>query len=183
MEASEIFWLYINPFEAVKGVRDFLEIGGRVLSVILFANLFLWFIFYERVFFFRVGFKTLEQKILDYWRSRSDHESWFAHRIREQLISVATLRVRRNISMIKILVALAPLLGLVGTVTGMVEVFDVLAITGSGNARAMASGISKATIPTMAGLVTAVSGIAFVTLLDRNSMKAIKDLEEKMIVK
>ena len=39
----------------------------------------------------------------------------------------------------------------------MVEVFDVMAVTGSGNARAMAAGISKATLPTMAGLVVALS--------------------------
>ena len=49
--------------------------------------------------------------------------------------------------------------GLLGTVTGMIEVFDVMAITGSGNARSMASGVSKATIPTMAGMVGALSGV------------------------
>ena len=65
-------------------------------------------------------------------------------------------------------------MGLLGTVTGMVEVFDVMAITGSGNARAMAAGISKATLPTMAGLVVALSGIAFITLLERKAEKSHK---------
>jgi biopolymer transport protein ExbB len=60
---------------------------------------------------------------------------------------------------IRVLVALCPLLGLLGTVTGMMEVFDVMAITGSGNAKAMAGGVSKATIPTMAGMVAALSGL------------------------
>ena len=63
--------------------------------------------------------------------------------------------------MVKTLVALCPLLGLLGTVTGMIEVFDVMAIAGSGNARAMAAGVSKATIPTMAGMVAAISGLYF----------------------
>ena len=48
--------------------------------------------------------------------------------------------------MIKTLMAVLPLLGLLGTVTGMVQVFDVMAITGTGNARLMAGGVSAATI-------------------------------------
>ena len=50
------------------------------------------------------------------------------------------IRLRR----IRALVALCPMLGLLGTVTGMIEVFDVMAIAGSGNARGMAAGVSKA---------------------------------------
>ena len=51
--------------------------------------------------------------------------------------------------------------------TGMVEVFEVMAVTGSSNARLMAAGISKATIPTMAGLVASLSGILMTNILDR----------------
>ena len=47
-------------------------------------------------------------------------------------------------------------MGLMGTVTGMIEVFDVMAISGSGNPRSMAAGVSKATVPTMAGMVAAL---------------------------
>ena len=53
------------------------------------------------------------------------------------------------------------MLGLLGTVTGMIEVFDVMAISGSGNARGMAGGVSQATLPTMAGMVAALSGMIF----------------------
>ena len=53
------------------------------------------------------------------------------------------------------------MLGLLGTVTGMIEVFDVMATSGSGNARGMAMGVSKATLPTMAGMVAALSGMLF----------------------
>jgi biopolymer transport protein ExbB len=57
--------------------------------------------------------------------------------------------------------------GLLGTVTGMIEVFDVMASTGSGNARGMAAGVSKATLPTMAGMVAALSGMLFSIQLER----------------
>ncbi len=55
------------------------------------------------------------------------------------------------------LVAICPMLGLLGTVTGMISVFDVMATQGSSQPRLMASGISLATLPTMAGMVAALA--------------------------
>jgi biopolymer transport protein ExbB len=69
--------------------------------------------------------------------------------------------------MARTLITVCPMLGLLGTVTGMIEVFDVMAIAGSGNTRAMASGVSKATIPTMAGMVAALSGMMLIVQLER----------------
>ncbi|MDD9798036.1 MAG: MotA/TolQ/ExbB proton channel family protein [Alphaproteobacteria bacterium] len=180
MEISEIIWLFLNPFQAIRGVRDFLELGGPVLVVIMCVNIVLFALIYERVTYFRTRFKSLKQQTLEEWNNRSDHNSWTAHRIREQLISIVRLSATRNVGYIKAFVALAPLLGLVGTVTGMVEVFDVMAITGSGNARAMAAGISKATLPTMAGLVTAVPGIAFASFLEKRANRAIIEVEDEL---
>ncbi|NCG10287.1 MAG: MotA/TolQ/ExbB proton channel family protein [Alphaproteobacteria bacterium] len=182
MEFSEIIWLFLNPLNAIRGVRDFLEMGGNVLFVIMIVNVILMGLIYERFSYFRRGFVLVHDVTLNTWNARSDHNSWTAHRIREQLISIAKIGAQRNMGSIKALVALSPLLGLVGTVTGMVEVFDVMAITGSGNARAMAAGISKATLPTMAGLVTAVAGIAFSTVLERRADRAVSELEDKLIL-
>jgi biopolymer transport protein ExbB len=67
-----------------------------------------------------------------------------------------------------------------GTVTGMIEVFDVMALSGSGNARSMASGVSKATIPTMAGMVGALSGVFLVTLLTRRVEKEVESLQDDL---
>jgi len=69
---------------------------------------------------------------------------------------------------------------LMGTVTGMIEVFDVMAISGSGNARSMASGVSKATIPTMAGMVGALSGVFLVTVLNQKVNREVEDLEDNL---
>ena len=57
--------------------------------------------------------------------------------------------------------ALCPLLGLLGTVLGMIGVFEVIAVSGNDDAQAMARGVYRATIPTMAGLVVALTGIYF----------------------
>ena len=179
MNFTDIMQL-LNPFELVLGVRDFLELGGDVLVVILVATLALWTLIYERYSYFRGGFKKLSEKYLAAWRARAEHKSWAAHRIREMMISDARVKATANLAYIKVLVALAPLLGLLGTVTGMVEVFDVMAITGSGNARAMAAGISKATLPTMAGMVVALSGLFFTSNLERRADRSVEHLEDQL---
>lgn len=156
---------------ALETVRDFMDLGGQVLYVIGFLTLFMWMLIFERLFYFRTGHKRLAATALHIWELRNDHKSWNAHQIRVRLISQVSARIERNISLIQTCVALCPLLGLLGTVTGMVEVFEVMAISGSGSPRSMASGVSKATIPTMAGMVAALSGVAMGTYLQRKAMR------------
>ena len=64
--------------------------------------------------------------------------------------------------------------------TGMIQVFDVLAATGTGNARAMASGIAQATLPTMAGLVVALSGLYFRSRFQRLADRSKQELADKL---
>jgi len=94
------------------------------------------------------------------------------------MISGLRIKLRQNVRTIQTLVAICPLLGLLGTVTGMVAVFDVMAYFGTGNARAMAAGVSKATIPTMAGMVAALSGVYFASHLDRKADLETEKLED-----
>ena len=75
------------------------------------------------------------------WQARADHSSWNAHQIRRLLVSEVRQKLERGLGLIRTIVALCPMLGLLGTVTGMIEVFDVMAIAGSGNARVMAAGV------------------------------------------
>ena len=102
--------------------------------------------------------------------------------IRQAMISRASMRLNTNLPLINVMVALCPLLGLLGTVTGMIEVFDVMAITGTGSARSMASGVSKATIPTMAGMVGALSGVFASTYLQRKAKREVELLEDSMLL-
>ena len=53
------------------------------------------------------------------------------------------------------------MIGLLGTVYGMIEVFEVLSFLGTGNPRAMSSGVAKATIPTMASMVITIFSLYF----------------------
>jgi biopolymer transport protein ExbB len=88
-----------------------------------------------------------------------------------QTESVA-LHLRRHTGTILMLAGAAPLLGLLGTVTGMIGTFDIIAVHGTGNARGLASGISVALITTQAGLVTSVPGLALGLFLRRKAAKA-----------
>lgn len=150
-------------------VADFLEKGGQVLWLIFFTLLAMWFLIIEKYCYFKSVYPQEKKKKKELWLQRSDRASWFACRIRDMEISQMSTNVNRFIPVIKILVVIAPLLGLLGTVTGMIAVFDVMAATGTGNARLMASGISLATIPTMAGMVSAISGLYFSNYFEKKA--------------
>ena len=125
------------------------------------------------------GVKTLKANIQSSWNQRKEKKSWASDAIREQLISEFNMSANQYIPIIKTF-ALCPLLDLMGTVTGMIEViFDVMAVSGSGNARSMASGVSKATIPTMAGMVGALSGGIFSNNTESEVTEA-DDLEDSL---
>jgi len=76
-------------------------------------------------------------------------------------------RLAERLAVIAVLAAIAPLLGLLGTVLGMIETFDVIAVFGTGNSRAMASGIGVALITTQTGLLVAIPGLLMSNRLGR----------------
>ncbi len=153
--------------EALEQILQFMESGGYVLWGIFGVSLVLWSLIIERYIYIHLAYPRHFKQVLEGWQTRRDMSSWFAHKIRQAMISEITLRLTRYLSTIKVLVAVCPLLGLLGTVTGMIHVFDVLAIQGNGNTRAMAAGISMATTPTMAGMVVALSGFFFSSRLQQ----------------
>ena len=168
--------------EFVEAIRDFTETGGQVLLVIGLLIFVMWLLILERVLYLFVWHKKAAKKALDEWNARSERGSWNAEQIRQKVISSLTIELNGSIPIIQALVALCPLLGLMGTVTGMIEVFDVMAISGSGNARSMASGVSKATIPTMAGMVGALSGVFASTWLARTVKSERTHLEDSILI-
>lgn len=171
-----MLWL-TDSFEAI---RDFMELGGPILRWIAVTIFLMWVLIAERIMYFRSSMKTMSREIHDSWESRSERRSWNAHQIREMMISQFEMASTKGINVIQTLVALCPLLGLMGTVTGMIKVFGVMAVSGSGNVRAMAAGVSQATVPTMAGMVGALSGVLLVTLLSRRAAREVEFLEDSL---
>ena len=161
--------------DIILSVRDFLELGGPVLNIIAIVIFVMWMLILERLAYFRTGLKSLKSSIQATWADREQKRSWESDAIREKLISQFSMSATRMFAL-----SFLTAVGLMGTVTGMIEVFDVMAISGSGNARSMASGVSKATIPTMAGMVGALSGVFLVTVLNQKVSREVEDLEDNL---
>ncbi len=168
--------------EAYAAVRDFVETGGDVLLVIAIVTFGMWLLILERYWFFSWVHPKTADRVQEQWDARQEHQSWSAHQIRLLLLTDVDIELQRGLQIIKSLVALCPMLGLLGTVTGMIEVFDVMAIAGSGNVRGMAGGISKATLPTMAGMVAALSGLIFSVQLERRAKREGQRMSDRLVI-
>ncbi|MEM8799913.1 MAG: MotA/TolQ/ExbB proton channel family protein [Pseudomonadota bacterium] len=161
-------------------IQDFMARGGNVLILIFLVIFVMWTLIIERLMYYRLRFGREAAQVIDAWESRHERRSWHAHQVRTAMLSQARTNLNANVAFIKTLVAVCPLCGLLGTVTGMIEVFDVMSLLGNGNARAMASGVSKATIPTMAGMVGALSGVFASSYVENRSNKLGGRLEDSL---
>ncbi len=97
----------------------------------------------------------------------------------EEAVSKQIPKIERGLSMIGILAAVAPLLGLLGTVVGMIGTFQSIALFGAGDPRVMAGGISQALVTTQLGLTVAIPTILLHTILSNKSSRLIQILDEQ----
>lgn len=88
-------------------------------------------------------------------------------------------KLTAGINWIKIISVVAPLLGLLGTVTGMIDVFETMSLFGTGDPKLMAGGISQALITTVLGLVAAIPCVFLHTMTNNRSRNLIQILEER----
>jgi biopolymer transport protein ExbB len=165
---------------ALEAVARFMDMGGNVLWLIALLLFCMWALIFERAWYFYAGWKADAAKAIQQWESRGERKSWAAQQIRLKLISEAQIQINQYLPVIKTMVALCPLLGLLGTVTGMIEVFNIMAVTGGGDAKSMAGGVSRATIPTMAGMVAALSGVFANTYIARTAARESTFLKDNL---
>lgn len=172
----------LNPVNAVDAIANFLNVGGPVVVALLCSTFLMWLMISERALYFAFWHRRLASKSNQAWADRQERSSWEAYAYRERLISQMRVENQRNVNVIKALVVITPLLGLLGTVTGMLEVFQVIVDTGSSNARLMASGISRATIPTMTGLAVALTGVLAINFIERKHARSLAALSHDLEV-
>jgi biopolymer transport protein ExbB len=143
----------------MAAVSSLIDEGGPFVIGIFLCGLIMWAIVIERYWYFARVLPVEARATIEAWQARSEHRSWCARQIRMAMVSRVNYEMGQNILLMKVLVPLSPLLGLVGTVSGMLEVFDSMAIRGSADARAMASGVSMAMICTLSGLLVSITGL------------------------
>lgn len=168
-------------FAPLQDVRDFLEAGGVVVQVLLVVAAVMWALIFERILYFWRERPKLVARVQSLWGARADHSSWYAKKIKQRMLAETSRAMTGSLPIIKAIVALCPLLGLLGTVTGMIQVFEVMGALGTGNARAMASGVSAATLPTMAGMVLALSGLYPISRFEHIVDRELRMLGDEMI--
>ena len=164
------------PFYAV---RDLVASGGVAVEWIFMACVLMWTITLERWHYFKHQLPRDAEQMLAQWKARSDHKSWTAHQIRRAMISRLNVAMNANLGILRVLVPLSPLLGLLGTVTGMLNVFDSMAARGSADARTMAAGVSQAMVCTMTGLAVSIAGIYPVFLFTQKARFETEALSDK----
>jgi len=99
----------------------------------------------------------------------------------EDVLAKTAPALEKNLSIIKLLAAVAPLLGLLGTVIGMIETFQAITLFGTGDPKLMAGGISQALVTTMLGLIAAVPLLFVHNILDSRS-RAISQIYEEQAI-
>ena len=98
----------------------------------------------------------------------------------DEAILQETPRMERGIGMVKVIAAIAPMLGLLGTVTGMIGTFQAITQFGTGDPKIMAGGISMALITTVQGLVAAIPLILAHSLLQSRFTELSNVLEQQV---
>lgn len=164
------------------------------------CSLVMWMMIGERMYFFR-GLTRKDIRIRDAIAMLEEKRAGGGGRgLRERLVAAfvpemtgqagldkrilyqCALKLRpllsRHLSGIAVLASVAPLLGLLGTVIGMVDTFQVIAVFGTGNVKGLASGISVALITTQSGLLVAIPGLLLSGYLYRHAARLEMRLEE-----
>jgi biopolymer transport protein ExbB len=185
--------------DIILNTFDYFRPGGIVMIPIILNSLIMWVLIIERLFYFRKIKQDIDIKeaveILRHKDSRKLSKGLQARVLinfleeqtgkRELDMSILELcsrrerpSIRRNLAVIAVFAAIAPLLGLLGTVTGMMTTFNVISIFGTGNAKAMAGGISEALITTQSGLLVAIPGLFMSVFLFRHAERLETHLDE-----
>jgi biopolymer transport protein ExbB len=174
-------------YELLESAVEQIQLGGWVMYPLIITCLWMWFLIGKKavdMYALTKGdrkFIELQQDLgkADYPAAAWQHfivDGFLAEKtgnrdLDENIIESRRMHmelfVNKDTGTISLLSSVAPLMGLLGTVSGMVTTFSVIAEFGTGNARALASGISEALITTQTGLVVAVPGLFFASFLLR----------------
>jgi biopolymer transport protein ExbB len=180
--------------ELLEKAIEQVQMGGWVMYPLILTCLWMWFLIGKKAIDMRTftkGDRRFDDLRKDLGKADYQAAAWQRYLVDglkaektgdrdldENVIESHRLHlemfVNKYTGTIALLSSVAPLLGLLGTVSGMVTTFSVIAEFGTGNARALASGISEALITTQTGLVVAVPGLFLASFLLRRSNELIE---------
>ena len=176
-------------FELLDAAFDQIRIGGWVMYPLVITCLWMWYLIIKKLMdlhYFTQDWQPVmevvrnaekpdlqcapwQRNIITGFTAEKSDDDRNNKRVLESLRIAQELFVKRDVGTIALLATIAPLLGLLGTVGGMIKTFTVIAEFGTGNAKELAGGISEALLTTQTGLVVAVPGLFMATFLARRS--------------
>ncbi len=118
-------------------------------------------------------------RVMSVYTNNRDSEIELLERKIDEAILKEVPQLERGLAIIKILAVISPLLGLLGTVTGMIETFQSITLFGTGDPKLMAGGISQALVTTMLGLIAATPLILLHSIVSGKSKRCVNILEEQ----
>lgn len=127
---------------------SFLHEGGWTLWVMFGISCLIWARLLERIYLLGRVFPEQRRVVLQMEAPTRDHAA-----------RTLFLSLQEGMEPARTMIAALPLLGLLGTVAGMIEAFDALTVFGNSNAQGLSGGISHALISTMVGLVTSLAAL------------------------
>lgn len=170
----------LSPTELIDVAQTFLDKGGSALWAILLVSFVMWMLIIERYWYLNYHYPLLLNQIKTAWLPYKNQHTAKSVRQRDYLLNQLDQSASSHLLTIKSLSQALPLLGLLGTVIGMIQTFDVITIFGNGNARGLAGGISVALLTTMSGLVTALSGLYFSANLNERVRLLLDEAESEL---
>jgi len=186
--------------DLLADTHDYLSQGGLVMIPLILVSLSMWTLIVERLLAFRRlikidirpgevvrilrtgvlpdGERGLRARILKLFIEGRTGDREHDLRLLELCTMQEHPQIAKHLAIIAVLAAVAPLLGLLGTVTGMITTFEVLSVFGTGNAKALAGGVSEALITTQTGLLIAIPGLYMSAYLARRAQRLDRRLDE-----
>ena len=171
----------MNWASYLDGLSNLFDKGGATLWAILFASILLWILIVERYLAHARELPAFREQLRqEFLAQRDTLNQMLVFRRIQALTNDLRAEAAKNTGALNALTTILPLLGLLGTVSGMIKVFDVITVFGTGNTRGMASGISEALVTTMAGLFTALSGLYLVANLEHRAEEMARKFEAEL---
>jgi biopolymer transport protein ExbB len=166
----------------------FLDSGGGVMWPLLGVSVWMWWLILLKVLDF-TRWRRQERPAQDLlaiqgeqpgapWQQnilflvqhmQSDRDNFDEQELVDRITRTEARKIDKHIGTIVVLSKAAPLLGLLGTVCGMISAFEVISVFGTGEAKSLAGGISEALITTQTGLLVAVPGLVLGSLLQKRA--------------
>ncbi len=162
---------------------SYIDRGGIIVYILIILNIIGFSIMLWKIFVLLLLKKTTPKTVDNLIQEISTEDKTNTHKIQNQLDNEVK-KLETGLTTIKIIATVAPLLGLLGTVIGILNSFDAISVSGLGDPSIFSSGISIALITTVAGLIVAIPHHMgynyFISAIDKYEIKLQHEVYSKL---